>query len=195
MDLSSAAKGILRAVAPTAASFFGTPLAGMAVSSVLDRWLGPEKPGKALDPKTVERALSALTPEQGLALQKADQEFAVQMESLGIKAEELQLEAERVAMADRASAREREIKTGDWTPRILAYLILLGFFAVLVGQFHVALSYAQMPEAALRTMDITTGVLFALVLAVKDYFFGSSAGSKQKSDTMAQMAAGRRKVP
>jgi len=195
MDLSAAAKGIFRTLAPKAASYFGTPIAGMAVKSVLDRWLGTTEPsGKPLDAKAVERALANLTPEEALALQKADQEFALQMEALGIKPEELRLEAERVAMQDRASAREREIKTGDWTPRILAYITLLGFFAVLAAQFQIALSSVAIPEAAMRTMDITTGVLFAMVLAVKDYYFGSSAGSKEKTDTMAQMAAGRRRI-
>lgn len=61
MNLSETAKGILRSVAPVPASFFGTPLAGLAVKSVLDRWLGGE-PGKPLDAKQVERALSQLTP-------------------------------------------------------------------------------------------------------------------------------------
>lgn len=104
MNLSETAKGLFRSLAPVAASFFGTPLAGLAVKSVLDRWLGAEQ-GKPLDAKQVERALATLTPEQALALQRADQEFALQMEQLGLKAEELQVEAERVAGADRASAR------------------------------------------------------------------------------------------
>lgn len=188
MDLSAAAKGILRAVAPTAASYFGTPLAGMAVKSVLDKWLGPEMRDNA--PKVVEQAILSMSPEQALALQRADQEFAVQMESLGIKAEELRLEGERVAMADRASAREREIKTGDWTPRILAGLVVLGYGLV---QWYV-LSHVITPEMRELVMR-SLGVLDVSLGVVLTYYFGSSAGSKQKTDTMAQMASGRRRVP
>jgi hypothetical protein len=34
----------------------------------------------------------------------------------------------------------------------------------------------------LRTLDISTGVLFAFVMASKDYFLGSSVGSKRKTE-------------
>lgn len=84
-------------------------------------------------------------------------------------------------VADRKSAREREIATGDHTTRYLAYLTLLGFFGVLGFQFYLVVKGIAIPEAALRTLDITTGVLFAMVLAVKDYYFGSSSGSKEKT--------------
>lgn len=50
MNLSESAKGLFRSLAPVAASFFGTPLAGLAVKSVLDRWLG-DKAGKPPMPR------------------------------------------------------------------------------------------------------------------------------------------------
>lgn len=157
MNLSETAKGLFRSLAPVAASFFGTPLAGLAVKSVLDKWLGGED-GKPLDPKQVERTLAALTPEQALALQKADQEFALAMEQLGLKAEELKLEAERLAGADRASAREREVKTADWTPRILAGLIVLGY--ALVQWWILAHVIApEMREIVMRSLGVLDAAL------------------------------------
>lgn len=188
MNLSETAKGLFRSLAPVAASFFGTPLAGLAVKSVLDRWLGAEQ-GKPLDAKQVERALATLTPEQALALQRADQEFALQMEQLGLKAEELQVEAERVAGADRASALAREVATADWTPRVLAGLIVLGY--ALVQWWILAHVIApEMRELVMRSL----GVLDVSLGMVLTYYFGSSAGSKDKTDTMARMASGRRRV-
>jgi len=188
MDLSSAAKGILRTVAPAAASFFGTPLAGLAVKSVLDRWLGAE-PGKPLDAKAVERALAALTPEQALALQKCDHEFAVQMEQLGLKADELKLEAERVAGADRASARAREIALKDWTPKVLAVLII----ATYAGVTAYLLTHVIAPDMEALVMR-TLGVLDAALGLALAYFFGSSSGSREKTETMARLASGRRRI-
>jgi len=185
MNLSESAKGILRTVAPAAASFFGTPLEGMAVTSLLDRWLG-KGDGKPLDPKTVERALATLTPEQALALQKADQEFA---EQLGLKGEELKLEAERVAASDRANAREREVKTTDWTPRVLAALIVLGY-ATVQWWILAHVIAPEMREIVMRSL----GVLDAALGMCLQYYFGSSAGSKEKTATMARLASGRRRV-
>lgn len=187
MNLSETAKGLFRSLAPVAASFFGTPLAGMAVTSVLDRWLGED--GKPLDPKNVERALAALTPEQALALQKADQEFALRMQELGIKAEELEHEAERIAGADRASAREREVKTADWTPRVLAALIVLGY-AVVQWWLLAHVIAPEMREIVMRSL----GVLDAALGMCLTYYFGSSSGSREKTETMARLAGGRRRV-
>lgn len=189
MNLSESAKGLFRSLAPVAASFFGTPLAGLAVKSVLDRWLGSQDVSKPLDPKAVERALAALTPEQALALQKADQEFAVQMEQLGLKAEELKLEAERLAGADRASAREREVKTADWTPRVLAGLIVLGYATVQWWLLAHVIA-PEMREIVMRSL----GVLDAALGMCLTYYFGSSSGSREKTETMARLASGRRRI-
>lgn len=189
MDLSNAAKSIFRTVAPAAASFFGTPLAGLAVKSVLDRWMGGQE-GKPLDAKAVERALSQLTPEQAVALQKADQEFSVQMEQLGLKAEELKLEAERIAGADRDSARAREIALKDWTPKVLAVLIISTY----AGVTAYLLTHVIVPDMESLVMR-TLGVLDAALGLCLAYFFGSSSGSKEKTDTMARLASGRRRLP
>ncbi len=90
---------------------------------------------------------------------------------------------------DRKSAREREQVTGDHTTRYLAYITLFGFFGVLGFQFYLVTQGIVIPEAALRTLDITTGILFAMVLAVKDYYFGSSHGSKGKDESIKSMAS------
>lgn len=82
---------------------------------------------------------------------------------------------------DRASARAREIATKDRTPAYLAYISIGGFFSVLAIQFYFAWNNHLINEGVQRTLDISTGVLFAMVLAVKDYFFGSSKGSDDKT--------------
>lgn len=151
------------------------PLGPLAAKFIAEKVLGK---ADATEDDMVT-ALASGDPKTMLALKEADQAFALHMKELGIKEEQLHAE-------DRASARTREIATGDRTPQRLAYAILGGFFLVLVGQFWLAIQEFEINSAAQRTIDITTGVLFALVLAVKDYIYGSSAGSDRKTDLLHQ---------
>lgn len=165
-------KQIVGSVAPTIATALGGPLAGAATSAIASA-LG-------CDPKDVAKAVSSASPELLAAMKKADQDFQVRMAELG-------LEPEKLAAADRASARDREAKLGDPTPRNLAYATLLGFFILLGVQGWLAVQGIEIPAGAQRSLDVSTGVLFAMVIAVKDYYFGTSASSKAKDDHIAHM--------
>lgn len=73
-------KALVSTVAPWIGTALGGPLGGMAVEAAANA-LG-------LNNKTVESvkaALSGVTPEQMLALKRADQAFALQMQTLGFK--------------------------------------------------------------------------------------------------------------
>lgn len=94
------------------------------------------------------------------------------------------LAVEKISAEDRNSARQREMAVKDKTPSYLAYLSVGGFFAVLSVQFYFAWTVHPIDTAVQRTLDISTGVLFAMVLAVKDYYFGSSKGSDDKTSML-----------
>ena len=111
---------LVRTVAPSIASAVGGPLAGMATRAISDALLG--KPDGT--EQELEKAVASATPEQLLALKKAEQEFAVKMR-------ELDIDLERISNEDRDSARNREVSLRDWTPRVLAGLITVGYFGVL----------------------------------------------------------------
>lgn len=170
MKLGDKVKSVLGALAPTLGTALGGPLGGLA-GNVLASALGTTDPVKA------EEVLLAGKPETLLALKNAERDFLLEMEKLGLQREQLVVD-------DRKNAREREIKTGDTTTRNLAYITVIGFFAVLAAQFTIAFHGVVIPEGAQRTIDITTGVLFGMMFAVKDYYFGSSAGSKAKTDIL-----------
>lgn len=172
MKLSDKVKSIIATVAPTLGTALGGPLGGLA-GNVLAQAVGGG------DAAAVEKAILSGNPEAMLALKNAEQAFIQRMR-------ELDIDEEKLHASDRASARERETKTGDSTPRVLAYLTLAGFFIVLGAQFYLAFNGIVIPEGAQRTIDMTTGVLFAMVFAVKDYYFGSSAGSKAKTDLLGK---------
>jgi hypothetical protein len=166
-------KRALGVVAPTLATMVGGPLAGTAVSAIASVFgLG----GDATEAQ-ISKAVQGATPEQLLALKKADQDFAIRMR-------ELDLEPEKLAAADRASARDREAKTGDsLTPRLLALFITTGFFGVLGW-----LLYAGAPPKGGDALLIMLGGLGTAWAGVVAYYFGSSAGSRDKDTTIKSLS-------
>ena len=163
---------LVRTVAPSIASAVGGPLAGMATKAISEALLG--KPD-GTEEELAQAAIKA-TPEQLLALKKAENDFALQMR-------ELDIDLERIAGADRDSARNREIKTKDWTPKILAGGITVGYFGVLFYMLTHGLPTTGGSEAMLVMLG-TLGTAFGGVMA---YYFGSSAGSKEKTEAMNRM--------
>jgi len=162
---------LVRTVAPSIATAVGGPLAGMATRAISEALLG--KPDGTED-ELVEAAKTA-TPEQLLALKQAEQDFTVRMK-------ELEIDIQRIDAADRNSAREREIKVGDWTPRALAAAVTLGFFGVLSWM----ISYG-LPANGGEAMLVMLGTLGTAWGAIISYYFGSSAGSREKTQQLNQV--------
>jgi len=166
---------LVRTVAPSIASAVGGPLAGIAVRTISEVLLGKPDGTEA----ELEEAAAKATPEQLLALKKAEQEFTVRMR-------ELDIDLERIANNDRDSARDREVKTKDWMPRALAIVIVGGFMLTV---FLVLMGYVEGMKDPL--MATTVGTLIGFVSAkceqVVAYYFGSSAGSKAKDEAMSNM--------
>lgn len=163
---------LVRTVAPSIASAVGGPLAGMATRAISDALLG--KPDGT--EQELEKAVASATPEQLLALKKAEQSFSVKMR-------ELDIDLERIANADRDSARSREVSLRDWTPRVLAGLITVGYFGVLFWMLRFGLPNTGSSEALL----VMLGALGTAWGGVVAYYFGSSAGSKEKTEAMNRM--------
>ena len=163
---------LVRTVAPSIASAVGGPLAGMATKAISEALLGKPDGSEA----ELMQAAAKATPEQLLALKKAEQEFEVQMR-------ELDIDLERIANADRDSARNREIKTKDLTPKILAGFVTAGYFGVLFYMLRNGLPQHGGSEAMLVMLG-TLGTAWGGIMA---YYFGSSAGSKEKTDAMNRM--------
>lgn len=162
---------LVRTVAPSIASAVGGPLAGMATKAISEALLGKPDGTEQELLQAVDRA----TPDQLLALKRAEQTFAVQMR-------ELDIDLERIAVADRDSARNREVKTRDWTPKVLAALITVGYFGALFYMLRNGLPQHGGSEAMLVMLG-TLGTAWGGVVA---YYFGSSAGSRAKDELMRQ---------
>jgi hypothetical protein len=155
--------------APGLAHALGGPLAGAAVEILSRAIFG----GDAAEEGALADALERASPEQLVALKKAEQEFQLALRQASV--EEMRIDA-----GDRANARERQIRTNDWTPSVLGAFVILGFFLVLA--FMVA---NKLPPGAKTEFSIMLGALATMTAAVVNYFFGSSAGSREKTRLIA----------
>ncbi|WP_047238152.1 hypothetical protein [Chromobacterium subtsugae] len=170
-------KSIVATVAPWIGTALGGPLGGMAVSAVADAIGLPEKTEEA-----VKQALAGATPEQMLAVKQADQQFAAKMQELGFQNQQA---LEAIAAGDRASAREREVKTGDITPRLLAAVVVAGFFAIMA-----LMIFQELPPTGRDSLLVLVGALGAAFGSIIQYYYGSSAGSAEKARTIDAMKRG-----
>ncbi len=161
-------KSLVNSVAPVIGLALGGPAGGIAAKALSNSLLGKDD---ATD-KELSQAMLGATPDQLLALKQADIDFNVKIEELGI-------DLEKIASEDRANARDREIKTGDKTPKILASVIVVGFFSVLA-----TMAFVSIPETAQAPINILLGALTAMLTQVGNYYFGSSAGSQRKTELM-----------
>ncbi len=161
----------LKQIAPTAATLLGGPLAGMAVDAI----------GKAigLSDATKEQVKDALSS----GTLNADQMAAIKQAEadLVLKVKQLDIDMEKVHAGDRASARDMAAKTGDvLTPRIIALVVFIVWGAVNWKLFNGTIS-GDMRELVARALGTLDGTLLAGVY----YYFDSSSGSKDKTDSLA----------
>jgi hypothetical protein len=169
MDLLAKFGPLLGQVAPTIATALGGPLAGVAVKTLSNALFGHEDATEA----QISDAMASATPDQLAAIKKIDADFKVQMKSLDI-------DLERIAAGDRDSARQMQRDTKDSTPKILAYFITFGFFGALVW-----ILVFGIPKTGTEVILMMLGSLSTSWTGVVQFYYGSSAGSKAKTDALA----------
>ena len=161
-------RAIARA-APGLAHALGGPLAGAAVEQLSRAVFGED----AMSEQALADALERAGPEALLALKQAEQQFQLALRQASV-------EALRIDAGDRANARERQVRMQDWTPSVIGAFVILGFFVVLG-----VMVARKLPPGAETEFSIMLGALATMTAAVVNYFFGSSAGSKEKTRLMA----------
>jgi len=149
----------VKSILPTIGTLLGGPLGGAAVEAV----------GKALGiseatTDKVQKALSSgnLSADQMAALQAADIELKTRMAELGI-------DAERIAQADRESARSMQRQTGSWVPASLAVVLTICYLTIICCLLTGDMKLWENPTLTLLLGGLTTG--FTSVLS---FYFGAS---------------------
>jgi hypothetical protein len=163
----------------SAAASLGGPLGTMAANAV-GKALGVDKVDAS--PNGIESAITkaGASPEQIAAMQKAEQDFQVEMQKLGFEHVE---DLEKIAADDRANARSREIQVKDHTAEVGFYILTAGFFFTLWYVF----GHGVKPETHDLSM-IMVGVLGTGWTSAIAYFYGSSKGSDAKNEIISNLS-------
>jgi|TARA_R110002033_G_scaffold126276_5_gene168085 hypothetical protein len=160
-NLLKGVKGIIGAVAPTIGTALGGPMGSMAANMVAEA-LGCDP-----EPKKIEKAIQAATPEQLAELKKIDADFDIKMK-------ELDVDLYALETADIQSARGMFSK--DWTARIMGITVVGGFMGYI---FLVTLQPPEQNSEAL--INLVLGYLGGLASAVISFYFGASNSSSKDS--------------
>ena len=160
------AMDILKGIAPLAASAVGGPFAGAAMS-ILAKTLG-------VDENQVEDYILSASPDQLLELKKAELELDRWREEAGIRKEEL-------AVQDRQSARQLAMEKGILAQVVLSVGYTVGYFSIM---FVFVFGGADVAQEELGMINTLIGALGAAQLSILNFWFGSSKGSKDKSEAL-----------
>ena len=162
---------VIRKVAPTLGGMLPGPLGNMA-RGALSTALGVDA-----DDKSLEKKVASLTADDLLKLKQAEQTFAAQMKQMDI-------DVLRIGAEDSANARAMQVSTRSWVPACLALFIHLMLAGMLVALFTKAV-----PESNRTAFDIVLGIVGSGVAAVWSFYFGSSASSHLKDETLARVTS------
>ena len=164
MDILKTFGPLIGSVAPTIATALGGPVAGMAVKALSGALFGHED-GSQDD---IMNALANPTGDQLAAIKKIDADFKTQMKSLDI-------DLERIAAGDRASARDMQKETKDWIPRALAVTVTIGFFGILLYMLVYGL-----PTTGNEALLLLLGALQTAWMGIIAFYFGASSSDTTK---------------
>jgi hypothetical protein len=168
-DFGDEALGLLATFAPSVATALGGPLAGMAVQALASALL-PDVPEPTA--KQLSAAVRGLPPEQAVRLREIETSFALAMKNADV-------ELDRIAAGDTANARDREKSVRDGMNATLALTVTVGFFGALI--------FISLYELPAGSRDILNGIILSLNngwMLILGYYFGSSAGSRQKNNML-----------
>ena len=162
----------IKALAPMLGTALAGPLGGAAAAMLADK-LGIEEKTVA----AVSEVLNSgkMNADQIASIKVAEIEFQKFLEANKIRLDELDA-------ADRASARAMQIATRSWVPSALAMGVTAGFFGVLSFMLS---SPDYKPTEPLLVMLGSLGTAWTMICG---YYFGSSAGSRAKTDLIDRMS-------
>lgn len=147
--------------------------------------------------KVVEEKLGVelkpdMSPEDIMALKTAEMEHEEELLRLRIEENKLDLAELEMRLKDTDSARDREvaIATSDKVPllnKIVTPVLALSILVLTFVLFGVVMFDDTPVEASRKDILIyVLGVLSAIATQIVSYYFGSSQGSKDKSDALKE---------
>ncbi len=183
MDWSAIGPLVAQA-APTIGGILGgfIPVPGGAVLGQVAGKVLAEALGVPPTPDAVKTAIEQGDPDVIKAqLANADAAMSAEVEKF---------KAQLADVADARSTTVELVKAGSpiaWGPVVMSVLIVTGFLGSLYGLMFVKINFTDLAGQAYL---ILVGILSQAFAQVTSYWLGSSAGSAQKTDQLAALAAG-----
>jgi hypothetical protein len=169
MSIGRTLKKLLGGLAPTIGTALGGPMGGVAMKFLADKFTGGNT-------GEVEDFLLSADPSQLKELKVADMEFQREMKALDI-------DLERINADDRASARDMAKERGTLPQVILSVVYTLGYFVVM---YMFMSGHLQIDPEHKVMFGGLLGILSTAQIQIMNFWFGSSAGSKAKTQAMAK---------
>jgi len=156
-------KSLIGGIAPILGGSLGGSYGAMA-----GKWLA----GKlGVEESDLENAVLNANPDTLFKIKELDATFKVDMARLGL--DEKKLHAE-----DRASARVMATGTTLAPQMVISSIFMVGFVLILVFVFN---KEEGLPDGIKDMANYLLGILSAGIVQIMNFFFGSSAGSKEKN--------------
>ena len=163
-------KNILGNIGCAALGTIAPPFGGMA-AGYLKKALGLKAGATEMD---IQQGLECATPEQIAAIKKAENQFQLELKKLGV-------DILKIDQADRNSARNMQATTKSLMPSILSTFVTLGFFGALFFMLT-----GELPAGEKDVLLVMLGSLGTAWTGIIAYWFGSSTGSKEKTDLLGK---------
>lgn len=193
MQLPKVAADILRVAAPTLLTALGGPLGGLAAvaaTAALDAWLppaprGPDGRRPDATPEEIARVVEANAADETFRedLRKAEAELRAIEQRMRFSFAELE-------QKDRSEARAAARDSGLARPQFYAGMVLVAvsmllLFAVIAGCAMSMAGDIRIDPALFGLIGTVVGIFQAVAVQVIGFYFGSSAGSANKTDQIA----------
>ena len=182
---------IIKSVAPTLLAALSGPAAVVVapvVSAALEKWLPPGTDPAKAKPADIVTAMRENISDRAFILALKDAENTAKQYEL-----ESETNFQRLAVEDRQGARAMVRDTGMAKPQFIAGMSIIALamtmlFGVVVlsvlmvnGSIQVDPASASVTVAVFGLLNGITGALQAIAIQILAFYFGSSAGSAEKS--------------
>lgn len=175
---------------PAAISAILTPLLGNGLNLVANAVMAKGK--DYVEKKLGVELKPDMSPEDLVKVQIAQMEHEEELLKLRLEEDKLDLAELQARLKDTNDAREREtqIATSDKAPlinKIITPILALGILVLTFALFGVVMFQDAPIEASRKDILIyVLGVLSAIASQIVSYYFGSSAGSKEKTNALRE---------
>lgn len=175
---------------PAALQAIITPLLGNGLNLVANAVMAKGK--KVVEEKLGVELKPDMSPEDLARVQIAQMEHEEELLKLRLEEDKLDLAELEMLLKDTNDARVREtqIVTSDKAPllnKLITPILALGLLGITFTLFGIVLFQASPIDPSRKDILIyILGVLSAVATQVVSYYFGSSVGSKEKTDAMKE---------